>query len=75
MKNMSKLSPQLAHKIKGSKIEPQSKEEAMANIQRLRNDLGLKNKRGNREHIRNVLKNAGSLSEEAVKMRREQDNS
>lgn len=73
MKNMSKLSPQLDHKAKGSKLEPQTKEEALANIKRLRNDLGLDNIKANGKDIKRILKRTGSLSEEAVKMRHEQD--
>jgi hypothetical protein len=59
---------ELDFKLKEFKIEPQSKEQALANIQKMRSDLGLKKKVSESE-LQDVLKRAGSLTDEILATR------
>jgi hypothetical protein len=55
------------------KLQPLSKEEALASLKKLRKDLGLEGIHTNRERIQSILKKLGPLSDEVTRMRREQN--
>lgn len=63
---------ELERRIKSFKLEPQSKEQALANIKRLRKDLNLENVHADKNRVKAILKKAGSLTDELLAMR-EQD--
>ena len=63
---------ELERRIKSFKLEPQSKEQALANIKRLRKDLNLENVHTDKNRVSAILKKAGSLTDELLAMR-EQD--
>ena len=63
---------ELERRIKSFKLEPQSKEQALANIKRLRKDLNLENVHTDKNRVKAILKKAGSLTDELLAMR-EQD--
>ena len=62
------MDSELGFKLKEFKIEPQSKEQALANIQKMRSDLGLK-KKVSESKLQDVLKRAGSLTDEILATR------
>jgi hypothetical protein len=59
---------ELGSKLKEFKIEPQSKEQALASIQKMRSDLGLKKKVSESE-LQDALKRTGSLADEILAIR------
>jgi hypothetical protein len=63
----------LENKDKGndSKLQPLSKEEALASLKKFRKDLGLERIHTNKERIQSILKKSGPLSDEVTRMRRE----
>ena len=63
---------ELEQKLSVFKLEPQSKEQSLANIKQLRRDLHLEGVSTNKEHIRSILKKVGSLTDELLAIR-EQD--
>jgi hypothetical protein len=62
----------LEQKIRKFELEPQSKEEVLSNIRKLRKDLGLEGISHDKEHIMGILKKTGSISDEVLRTR-EQD--
>lgn len=59
-------------KLGSFKAEPQTKEQALKNLQKLKKDIGMINVRGNKEEVRAILKRAGSLSEEILDLRKQE---
>lgn len=58
-------------KLKGFKIEPQTPEQALANIQKFKLDLGLTGlKKVDKEKLKEILKRAGSFSDEVIATRK-----
>lgn len=55
------MGPELGFKLKGFRIEPQSKEQAVANIHKMRTDLGLTGV--SEQEVQDALKKAGSLTD------------
>jgi hypothetical protein len=60
-------------KNKDDVLEPLSKEEALASIRKFREDFHLTEIHADKKDIQNILKKAGSLSDEVTKMRHEHD--
>lgn len=66
---MSKLD----FKLKGFKIEPQTTEQALANIKKLKDDLGIKGeKKVSKARLRSIYKRAGSFSDEVIETRKKE---
>jgi hypothetical protein len=66
----------LENKNKGSdrdKLQPLSKEEALASMKKFRKDLGLEGIHTDKDRIQSILQKSGLLSDEVTSMRREQD--
>lgn len=58
-------------KLKSFKIEPQTKEQALANVKKLKIDLGLDDsKKVDKERLKEIIKRAGSFSEEVIATRK-----
>lgn len=55
-----------------NKLKPLSKEEALRNIDGLKEDLGLKNFKTDEKKLKIILKKAGSLSDTSIKTRTEE---
>jgi hypothetical protein len=55
--------------LKGFKIEPQSKDQALANIRKMRSDLGIDKMQVDKHQIQEILKRAGSLADEILSSR------
>ena len=56
-------------KLKSFRIEPQAKEQAQANIRKLKADIGMENVRADKKIVREIMKRAGSLSDEILQSR------
>lgn len=59
-------------KLKGFKVKPQTKEQALKNLERLKKDIGMANVKSNKEEVRKILKRAGSLSEEILYLHKQE---
>jgi hypothetical protein len=66
------MSSQLEQKLKSYKTEPQSKEKALANIEKLKAEIGMKDVKSDKEDVKEILKRAGSLSDEIVDLRKKE---
>lgn len=55
--------------LKGFKIEPQSKDQALANIRKMRSDLGIDKMQVDKRQVQEILKRAGSLTDEILSSR------
>jgi hypothetical protein len=55
--------------LKGFKIEPQSKDQALANVRKMRSDLGIENMQVDKNQMNEILKRAGSLTDEVLSSR------
>lgn len=65
---------ELDFKLRRVKIEPQTKEQALANVRKLKADLGVGNKKADKEKVRKILKHAGSMTDEILDSRRKERN-
>jgi len=63
------MSSRLEQKLKPYKTEPQSKEKALANIEKLKSEIGMKDVKSDKEDVKAILKRAGSLSDEIIGLR------
>lgn len=60
---------ELGFKLKSFKIEPQTKDQALANIRKLKADVGMANVRSSQKEVSEILKRAGSLTDEVLAAR------
>lgn len=58
--------------LKPHKTEPQPKEEALANLERLKEQIGMKGIRSNREDVKKILERAGSLADELINLKKQE---
>ena len=63
----------LETRLKSYKTEPQSKEKALANLEKLKEDIGMKGMRSNREEVEKILERAGSLADELINLKKEEE--
>lgn len=63
---------ELEHKLRSFKIEPQSKEEALENIRKLKSNIGMLGKKSSKKEVLEILKRAGSLTEEVLESRKKE---
>lgn len=63
---------ELELKLKSFKIEPQSKEEALENIRKLKSNIGMLGKKSSKKEVLEILKRAGSLTEEVLESRKKE---
>jgi cell division protein FtsX len=61
--------PELDLKLKSFRIEPQSKEQAQEIIRKLKADIGMANVKADKKKVRQILRRAGSLTDEILKSR------
>jgi len=64
------MSLQLEQRLKPYKTQPQSKEKALANIEKLKDEIGMKGVKSDKEDVKAILKRAGSLSDEIIELRK-----
>lgn len=64
------MTSQLEQRLKPYKTEPQSKEKALANIEKLKAEIGMKGVKSDKEDVKEILKRAGSLSDEIIELRK-----
>ena len=58
-------------KLRGFKIEPQSKEQALANLNQFKVEFGLiGSEKVNKERLKEIVKRAGSFSDEVIATRK-----
>lgn len=56
--------------LKSFKIEPQTTEQALANVKKLKDDLGLNGgKKVRKARLRSIYKHAGSFTDEVIETR------
>lgn len=60
---------ELDFRLKSFKIEPQTKEQALANIRKMRSDLGIDKTHPDKGELKEVLRRAGSLTDEILSYR------
>ena len=60
--------------IDNYKFKPLSKEDALKDIDKLKEDLGLENFKIDEQKLKRILKKASSLSETSIKTRNEERN-
>ena len=63
---------ELEFKLKSFKIEPQPKHQALENIQKLKADIGMLDKKTDKRELEEILKRAGSLTEEVLESRKKE---
>ena len=63
---------ELEYKLKSFKIEPQPKEQALANIRKLKTDIGMLAKASDEAEISHILEYAGSFTEEVLESRKKE---
>ena len=56
-------------KLKGFRIKPQTKEQAQGNIRKLKADIGMANVKADKQMVRDIIKRAGSLTDEILESR------
>ncbi len=61
--------PEINLKLKSFRIEPQTKEQAQANIRKLKADIGMTNVKADKETVRDIIKRVGSLTDEVLESR------
>ena len=66
------MSSLLEQRLKPFKTEPQSKDKALANIEKLKAEIGMKDVKSDKEDVKEILKRAGSLSEEIIEQRKKE---
>ncbi|GEM_PF-1785257 len=59
----------LDSRLNGFEIEPQTPEQALANIRKLKTDLGLPGKKIGKRRLREIYKRTGSFTDEVLKAR------
>lgn len=58
-------------KLKDFRIEPQTPEQALANVQKFKQDLGLTgSEKVDKERLKEIIKRAGSFSDEVIATRK-----
>ena len=61
---------EIGFKLKGFKIEPQTPEQALANIQKFKQDLGLTGSvKVDKKRLKEIIARAGSFSDEVIATR------
>lgn len=63
---------ELETKLKAFTTTPESKEKALESLRRLKAEVGLKDIQSNRNEVREILKKAGSLSDEITELRKKE---
>ena len=66
------MSSQLEHRLRPYKTHPQPKGKALANIEKLKAEIGMKGVKSNKEDVKAILKRAGSLADEIIELRKKE---
>jgi len=66
------MSSQLEKRLKSYKTEPQSKDKALENLEKLKDEIGMKGIRSDKKEVKEILKRAGSLSDEIIELRKKE---
>jgi len=56
-------------KLKSFRIEPQSKEQALANIRKLKAEIGMAHVKADKAKVHEIIRRAGSLTDEILESR------
>ena len=67
-----KFAGKLETRLKGYKTNPQSREKALASLERLKSEVGMKNSTTDKDEARTILRKAGSLSSEILEHRKKE---
>ncbi len=63
---------ELELKLKAFKLEPQTPAQALENIRKMKEDLNLKNGKVDKKKLNEILKKAGSFTDEVLAARKEE---
>lgn len=63
---------QLEQRLKPYKTEPQSKDRVLANLEKLKAEIGMKDVKSDKQDVKEILKRAGSLSDEIIELRKKE---
>lgn len=66
------MSSQLEQRLKPYKTQPQLKEKALENLEKLKAEIGMKGVESNKEDVKEILRRAGSLSDEIIALRKKE---
>ena len=58
--------------MKAFKTTPQSKEIALENLRRLKAEVGMQDIKSDKNEVKEILKKAGSLSDEIIELRKKE---
>ena len=65
---------ELEFKLKSFKLDPQTPEQALENIRDMKKNLNLENAQIDKKKLDDILKRAGSFTDEVLEMRRREHN-
>ncbi len=68
----SPVMSELHFKLKSFRIEPQSKEQALENIRKLKKTVGMSGIKSDKTQLSEILKRAGSLTQEVLESRKKE---
>jgi len=66
------MSSRLEQRLKPYKTLPQSKDKALKNLENLKDEIGMKGVRSDKKEVKEILKRAGSLSDEIIELRKKE---
>lgn len=66
------MSSRLEQRLKLYKTLPQSKDKALKNLEKLKDEIGMKGVRSDKKEVTVILKRAGSLSDEIIELRKKE---